>query len=461
MFDMSYVEPQCSICIDSLFDHPVCALPCGHCYHGSCFEEWRVKAKNECPQCKANAGTGLRILQFTVKPDCDQTSLEDVRRLVDCSPTDRANRLLELEAQLVEVSGQLEKARQDEAELWDNARHSKQRRKDLQLEMPVQDKEIIEVQAELTHLMESVAKLQLHVDEETQKQRESLPVPLAREGDDDLAEERRRLRGVRREERLKQLHEALVNALNQEQETLAEQRGRAAERRRWEAESDELRRKASKLKQDLQERRAQEAKQVSARRVRKQVSQASITSSTSHGAHSTVANSISMFEADGTAPSATASSFSRAADGSDGRLLEESVARASSGTSSACATGSTASGAAASAGRSEAVKALAAAAAKAHNSGVGSVGFTNAATSSLSLEVDRVATPAKTSPPPPREATDDSLYSRPLMRKKTANLGALFSGTSAPRNVASLLGGSSAPVEGTKAGLLRTLLSER
>lgn len=477
MYEASYAEPQCSICIDNLFEHPVCALRCGHCYHASCFEEWRIKAKNECPQCKAKADGELRILKFATREDCDQTSLEDVRRLMNFSSAERVDMLQKLEEQVLEVSGQLDKARLDEAELWENARHRKQRRKDLEKELPVQEQEITDVQAELAKMQESVAQLQLHVDEETQRQRVSLPVPLARDGDTDLAEERRRLRGVRREERLKQLHEALVNALAQEQETLAEVRERAAESKRWEAESAEMRRKVAKLKQDLQERRAVDAKQASARRLRSQGSHASLTSSASAASDSMI-HSILALETDGAAASAAAQ-LKRARSGGDGQPQEASTARGTVAAALAAAAAAEGPlGAASMAGRSSAPTALVASASGAASvaghdrppaahavavtgaSGVLGHSSNAAAMAQLSSTSDLATKPPKPALLP-QQAADDSLYSRPLMRKRTANLGALFSGSSTSCSVAALPGGSTAPVAGKTTGSLRTLLSER
>lgn len=401
--DASSTEPQCLICLDPLFDHPVCALGCcGHCYHGSCFQEWLGRGKSECPQCKkVTSSSDLRFLEVEIG-EVENTSLEEVRKWMGLTPAQRAELRQDLAEKSQEVTGQLDKAVADFEELQGLVSERKKRRRELEKELPEKERAVEELEADLARVQESQVQLQLHVEEEDHKQRAALPIRPCRANDPELKTEHRRLKSLRTEDRLKQLHEALTQALEQEHEALVEARERIAATQLLEAELDEQQRKLDKLKEGSRFRTPPQAMPASSMQAAQRAAQSTAMTAALQGA-------ALIAKAGGAGADAVH------VQAPDSEATPSAIAAAS----------------------------LLAAAGAPRTGG--------AATKSTATTVLQY------------EASDDALYSRPLMRKKTSHqLGALLSASSASKHsMAALLGGGKASAPARTSGSMRTLLSER
>lgn len=211
-------SPVCLICHECVLSDRVSALRCGHVYHSHCIGIWIKQGRGECPQCKKITPEDhirpldLEVVELLPEP------LEEVRRLL-ADGTDRRGLVAELMTRREGQRRELEELQGECAMLGEEAQNAKRARKELQ------KKGIPEAQEELALLRETVKKkqqdetdLRNHLDREEMRHCRQLPIADVREDDDDCREEKRKLRAVRKGDRARSLHEAVLSAQQQEGE---------------------------------------------------------------------------------------------------------------------------------------------------------------------------------------------------------------------------------------------------
>lgn len=206
---------ECMICLHPLVDleaQEVCALRCGHVYHGECFQTWlTTNRRGECPQCKQLCPPNqLRMLHFEIA-EVPFTSLDEVLRIEAMSAEQQ--RLLENTwvDEAHEAGRELRSAKEELAELQICAREKKRLRLEVVLPEIVQQEAFIkEVLEQLSTRNMECSEMQTELDAMSMSQQRRMPIKDIREGDADLAEEKRVLRNVRPSDRVRQLHEDLV-----------------------------------------------------------------------------------------------------------------------------------------------------------------------------------------------------------------------------------------------------------
>eukprot|EP00913_Durusdinium_trenchii_P008446 g7931.t1 len=206
-------QEMCLICYEDIFQKPIAALCCGHVYHRECITGWLRASKlpgdqGECPQCKQRTAVDeMRLLEYdTVAPLQSSVRRSSARHL---------------ERSVLPLGSALE----EELAVLREERQERQCR---------------------------CAEMRAHLDIQNQKHGKlKLPV-LARQEQEALEEERRKLRQVGPHERSQLLHSALVSALRQEADAqrLSLDRQKAAE----EAElmMSRLRQEVEKLRQQVE-----------------------------------------------------------------------------------------------------------------------------------------------------------------------------------------------------------------
>mmetsp|Transcript_22059 Transcript_22059/g.63104 ORF Transcript_22059/g.63104 Transcript_22059/m.63104 type:complete len:585 (-) Transcript_22059:75-1829(-) len=252
----------CLICLHPFLSQDaqqdVCALVCGHVYHCACFQQWLMKGKGDCCQCKViSRSDQLRMLRFDLA-EMAYESYEEVLRLERASDVELGRIDSELRTEYAASEEALCRARVELAECQARAQDKKRLRSELAPKMAEFDKQLAEVRERLLRARRENAALQDEMDMQATRQHRRLHLPAMQDNDTDLLDERRRLRVTRPAERAQQLHEGLVMVRRQEHEAriLAGDRRAAAD-----GVEEELRRKRqldSRLQRQLSERLEEE-----------------------------------------------------------------------------------------------------------------------------------------------------------------------------------------------------------
>jgi len=246
---------ECVICQEGLLAETVAALKCGHVYHRSCIAIWFSQSNGTCPQCKKPSRLDdVRTLDFQLVP-APQRSAEEQRRLEAASVEEREQLREAFASEFQEVKAAEERAQEELSELQTLARERKHSRQDLERAGHRDEAEISELCVQVTRAAEGCAALQASLDAQSGRLQRGLPILRPRDDDPDLREERRKLKVVRATERGRQLHEALVSAMQQEGESCTSMRERTTNAEDAEAALKQLRGVESRLRRELSERR--------------------------------------------------------------------------------------------------------------------------------------------------------------------------------------------------------------
>jgi len=258
---------QCLICLEPFFEQNklVGALKCGHVYHRDCVVLWFADGKAECPACKRRCRIDdVRTLAFDVKQMPPTHTAEELKALEAATLEERERRRDELCKEKGEVEALSSSIDSDLAALRELAQGYKRKRLDLQQEFE-EFKEDYEVCSKEVHEeLSACAEIRAGIDAEATRLQRKMPVNQPRDGDQDLHEERRKLRaGLKPSERALQLHDAVVSALQQENEKIRDRNHREAASRKAEAELRDLRQEEVQLRRELEDRRANFAAELS------------------------------------------------------------------------------------------------------------------------------------------------------------------------------------------------------
>lgn len=289
---------DCVICLTPLLES-IGALRCGHVFHQDCIAQWVAQGKGKCPQCnKACRLEDVRRLSLEMAP---ALAPEELQRIQTASTEERERRQEALLSEQAELEDEVGRKDAELLLLQDLCQDCKRRRGDVKEQQRKLDEECSELSADLTTSTEACAALQAGLDAGLRRiQQRRLPVPQLRDDDADLREERRKCRaGARPVDRARQLHEALVAALQQERASTRERSQRETALKQVEDELKELQQSEVKLRRELEDRRALalESSQLDSSQVSSQASSipASAASSTTVGSivGGTVASSAS------------------------------------------------------------------------------------------------------------------------------------------------------------------------
>eukprot|EP00927_Polykrikos_kofoidii_P040467 TRINITY_DN34585_c0_g1_i1.p1 TRINITY_DN34585_c0_g1~~TRINITY_DN34585_c0_g1_i1.p1 ORF type:complete len:463 (-),score=99.78 TRINITY_DN34585_c0_g1_i1:200-1588(-) len=246
---------QCLICHDALLFQSACALKCGHIYHTACCHQWFEVGRGSCPQCKKVARTDdLRVLEFEMAEMTPQ-AIQDAQRLRAACAEDRQRIYETATAQLEEAEQAIVQVAEDLEEMQRATQDHKRARKELEKQARKDEEEIARLLREHEEKVKKCTEVQEFIDGELGRNTRKLPVPQAREADDDVREERRKLAKMRPQERLQQLHGALVAARRQDVESSALLRERETSLAQVEAELVVCRQQEAKLLREVRERR--------------------------------------------------------------------------------------------------------------------------------------------------------------------------------------------------------------
>lgn len=250
-------QEMCLICYEDIFQKPIAALCCGHVYHRECITGWLRASKlpgdqGECPQCKQRTAVDeMRLLEYdTVAPL--QSSVVELLAERSGTSKQRQRTQVDLCQQWQQTSTELPKSREERLAAELEAEECKLQRRGLQENSNFEEEELAVLREERQERQCRCAEMRAHLDIQNQKHGKlKLPV-LARQEQEALEEERRKLRQVGPHERSQLLHSALVSALRQEADAqrLSLDRQKAAE----EAElmMSRLRQEVEKLRQQVE-----------------------------------------------------------------------------------------------------------------------------------------------------------------------------------------------------------------
>lgn len=265
MADSYEDSASCLICLHSLLSSPVCALKCGHVYHGSCLQDWLRVGKGDCPTCKAISHSHeLRMLDFTLV-EVESRSVTEVRELQGASAEERAVMREKLLREEEDAAASMKAVKDEVAKNQHAVRDCKRARKELEQQRPETEKQLEELRAVVVRASERSAELQARTDAMVARQQRKLPTPKCREDDADLNDERRKLRGLRQDARAKQVHEALCSARRQEAESGDLWRERESALQKMDEDRRELRRQETRLSKELAARDADDLSDVCGR----------------------------------------------------------------------------------------------------------------------------------------------------------------------------------------------------
>lgn len=234
---------NCLICHEPFLASAVGALKCGHTYHQNCVVIWLSQNKSAgCPLCKTKCKSSeMRTLDFHVKQTPTQ-SPEELRRLEAATLEERQRKVDELTAKRAEVAAA---TLENDAELGgvcEIVMHYKRQRREHEQGSCVHKLEYARHSDELLEATKTVCAIRAGLDAEASRLLRKLPIKQPREGDPDLHEVRRKLRGgLRPAEQTRQLHEALYSVLQQESEKMRDKNQREAANKRAEDELRDLR----------------------------------------------------------------------------------------------------------------------------------------------------------------------------------------------------------------------------
>jgi len=303
---------QCLICLHPLLEQQACALRCGHVYHGHCFQSWLLqKSRGECPQCKqVSRADELRMLNFEMG-EVIHESLEEVLRIEAFSEEQRTKLDEDLAAECAEAEEELKQAEEELAKWSSDAQELKRQR--IEVVMPETRQKgatLAQLREELSQRSRECTKLRTELDAMSTCQRKGMTIPQVQDGDEDLAEEKRMLRGMRPAERAKKLHESLVHARR-----LEEDMRRQLADCLWAAET---------VERDVKKRRQQDS------RLRRQLSERHSEVLEAQQSQASSASSVATSSTP-TAPTASPPSISSLAGAADGDRRAGSLASDLSG----------------------------------------------------------------------------------------------------------------------------------
>lgn len=280
---MASEDGCCCICHETYLDKPgqaesvgvVGVLKCGHAYHRHCIVMWFAAGKCECPQCKKKCRIDdVRTLDFDVKP-VPRQSAEELMQLEAATLEEREKRREELSAEKEKVVAVSNRVDTDLAALRDLGQEYKRQRTETRQQVAHLKEEHMERSALLYDETTTCNALRVGIDAEAPARlQRKLQVNQPREGDVDLVEERRRLRGgTRTMDRSFQLHDALASAQQQDSEKMRDKGRRETARANAEAILREL------AQQEVQLRREFDDLKMGAAELSSQASQTSIAAS--------------------------------------------------------------------------------------------------------------------------------------------------------------------------------------
>eukprot|EP00747_Dinoflagellata_sp_TGD_P183255 gnl/TRDRNA2_/TRDRNA2_37997_c0_seq1.p1 gnl/TRDRNA2_/TRDRNA2_37997_c0~~gnl/TRDRNA2_/TRDRNA2_37997_c0_seq1.p1 ORF type:complete len:478 (-),score=100.36 gnl/TRDRNA2_/TRDRNA2_37997_c0_seq1:83-1360(-) len=259
----------CTICLGELLtedDKGVCALECGHAFHLECivlYIELRDKTCIDCPQCRRVCPqTSIRNLYFDVT-HVPSRMLEDLHHLESESAEQRSELQASLRDELTTMETAFEVAGQELAELQEGVQACKRARKDAEQRGQAAEAKASELAESILHAREQSAELQAHLDVQSERLLRKLPVSRPRTGDEDLNNERQKLKVLKPVDRAKQLHAAYASARQQEQDCVVQLNQRQQALEEAEAELRRLQKEEAKLRRDLSERRDEAESQLS------------------------------------------------------------------------------------------------------------------------------------------------------------------------------------------------------
>jgi len=255
---------QCAVCMGELLSQQVCFLRCGHVYHTSCCEQWFDQGKSECPLCKKPCRRDqLRNLDFEMA-EVPMYALAELGKLRKMSTEERGRVRQEALASQEESRRAIAASKAERDVLKNRAIDHKRKRHELEAELDRTEAEKVDLHEELYALIKINSDLQASVD--TQRQNEKLPFAPSSRDDSDVKEERKKLRLMRPEDRLLQLHQALLAARQLLNESTATTREREASLQTVERAIAELKSLETKLAQELRELKDQKQRRELAAR---------------------------------------------------------------------------------------------------------------------------------------------------------------------------------------------------
>lgn len=226
-------QTSCSICLTPLISEPVSALRCGHVFHQECIAKWISAAdcKAKCALCnKATHSHHVRNLEFLLVP-VPARSPEEIARWENATDEEREKELSSLCSEQEADEAAEQEAHAELAKLQAYVQSCKESRHAMELDGCDDEEMSTVLQEEGAQVSEKCINLRVSIDKQIDSLKRAFPVTKPREADQDLREERRKMRIILPKLRAAQLHEALVATIAQEAESdiAARERKAAAE----------------------------------------------------------------------------------------------------------------------------------------------------------------------------------------------------------------------------------------
>ncbi|CAJ1345685.1 unnamed protein product, partial [Effrenium voratum] len=246
-------EPEmCLICHDCLLEKPVSVPECGHAYHRDCLASWLAQSKGECPQCKQRCSLDqLRHLDLEAVPivSVNNAQLQEDR---DAGPEQRRQTHIELRARRRRMLERLGNLGAELESVEQEAVQQRTTRRQLEEEGPRKEEEKKDLDHEKQQQHLQCAEMQMHLDQEQQKQHQKLPIAHVREDDPDALEERRKHR-PQTSDRCQALHGSLHSSRVREAELQQLARDRKGNADQVEQDLSRVRKEVDSLRQKSKE----------------------------------------------------------------------------------------------------------------------------------------------------------------------------------------------------------------
>lgn len=257
MDDSAQEAARCQICHDPLLSQACCALKCGHVYHSSCFQQWLLRGKGECPNCRAiTQSHELRILSFDVV-EVQHHSQQEVRLLREASDEHRAALVADLAERERELNEGAAQADEDLAREKQAASSTKKVRKGIAEKCDAFESLLRAELPALQQVLHQCQQLQQEIDSQEAQQHKKLPVSQSKADDDDVKLECKILRSTHPIDRAKQLHQSLLSTRKTEAEAQREFQRLQKELKELDGETAEKReRLAEHQRRDMRRREA-------------------------------------------------------------------------------------------------------------------------------------------------------------------------------------------------------------